>query len=182
MASAHRFHVPVRRDPAPGRTAPFGGLWPTDRRSRVRGFTLIEMLMVTIIVGIISGLAMPQYHEYRLRAQNTAAIGDIKALEADIAGYQIENEGALPESLSEVGWGSGEDPWGNPYQYTRIAGGSAPPGQLRKDRFLVPINSDYDLYSMGEDGSSVSALTSEESHDDVIRANNGSFVGVASQF
>lgn len=137
--------------------------------------------MVTIIVGIISGLAMPQYHEARLRAMNTAAIGDIKAIEADIAGFQLENEGALPGSLADLG-GAREDPWGNPYQYTRIAGGNAPSGQLRKDRFLVPINSDYDLYSMGEDGMSVSALTSEESHDDIIRANDGSFVGLASEF
>ncbi len=52
----------------------------------------------------------------------------------------------------------------------------------RKDRFLHPINSDYDLYSMGKDGRTTEALTAKMSHDDIIRANDGGFVGLASQF
>ncbi len=65
-------------------------------------------------------------------------------------------------------------------------GGGGPPcgsiGQARKDRFLVPINSDFDLYSMGKDGDSVGPLTAQKSHDDVIRANDGGFYGLASNF
>ncbi|NIP57542.1 MAG: prepilin-type N-terminal cleavage/methylation domain-containing protein, partial [Gemmatimonadetes bacterium] len=139
MPRAHP--TPRRPLPRPPREAPrtLRALWPGDRRSRVRGFTLIEMLMVTLIVGIISGLAMPQYSEARDRARVVAAISDIKAIEADIAGYQLENETALPPDLAAVGRDELEDPWGNPYQYALIKGGSTPPGQLRKDRFLVPI-------------------------------------------
>jgi general secretion pathway protein G len=55
-------------------------------------------------------------------------------------------------------------------------------GQQRKDRNLVPINSDYDLYSMGPDGRSVSPLTAQASRDDIIRANDGGFVGKASDY
>lgn len=55
-------------------------------------------------------------------------------------------------------------------------------GDVRKDRNLVPINSDFDLYSVGRDGESVGALTAKKSHDDVIRANDGSFVGLAVRF
>lgn len=55
-------------------------------------------------------------------------------------------------------------------------------GKPRKDRFLVPINSDYDLYSKGRDGQSVAPLTAQQSHDDVIRANDGAFVGLAVDF
>mgnify|MGYP003454727366 CR=1 FL=1 len=61
-------------------------------------------------------------------------------------------------------------------------GGNASKGKPRKDRFLHPINSDYDLYSMGKDGESVEPLTAKKSHDDVIRANDGSFVGLAVEF
>jgi general secretion pathway protein G len=65
-------------------------------------------------------------------------------------------------------------------------GGGGPPcggiGGARKDRFLVPINSDFDLYSMGKDGQSAGPLTAQKSHDDVIRANDGGFYGLASNF
>jgi len=65
-------------------------------------------------------------------------------------------------------------------------GGGGPPcggiGGARKDRFLVPINSDFDLYSMGVDGESVGPLTAIKSHDDIIRANDGGYYGLASNF
>ncbi len=67
-------------------------------------------------------------------------------------------------------------------------GGGGPPsdpnvmGQARKDRFLVPLNSDYDLYSNGKDGDSKPPLNAKESHDDVVRANNGAYIGLASQY
>ena len=52
-------------------------------------------------------------------------------------------------------------------------------GKLRKDKFLVPLNSDYDLYSMGPDGKSVPPLTAKASRDDILRANDGEFFGPA---
>jgi general secretion pathway protein G len=61
-------------------------------------------------------------------------------------------------------------------------GGGNPPVQPRKDRFLVPINSDFDLYSMGKDRETVAPLTAKKSHDDIVRANDGAFVGLASEF
>jgi general secretion pathway protein G len=62
----------------------------------------------------------------------------------------------------------------------RIAGADLKgKGDLRKDRFLVPLNSDYDLYSMVKDGASKGPLTAAESRDDILRANNGAFIGVA---
>lgn len=73
------------------------------------------------------------------------------------------------------------DPWDNAYAYTNIAEVKGN-GKLRKDRNLVPINSDYDLYSKGPDGESVGPLTAKKSRDDIIRANDGGFVGVAEDF
>ena len=55
-------------------------------------------------------------------------------------------------------------------------------GGARKDRFLVPINSDFDLYSIGKDGQSAAPLTALHSHDDVIRASDGGFYGLAKNF
>jgi general secretion pathway protein G len=65
-------------------------------------------------------------------------------------------------------------------------GGGGPPcggvGGARKDRFLVPINSDFDIYSMGKNRATVVALTPPQSHDDVIRASDGGFYGLAKNF
>jgi general secretion pathway protein G len=52
----------------------------------------------------------------------------------------------------------------------------------RKDRFLVPLNTDFDLYSVGRDGESVPPLSAAKSRDDVVRAANGAFIGLASKF
>ncbi len=46
----------------------------------------------------------------------------------------------------------------------------------------MPINSTYDLYSMGKDGKTVVALTAKASRDDVVRANDGGFIGLAVKY
>ena len=63
------------------------------------------------------------------------------------------------------------DPWGHAYQYTSHTDGSTR-GSWRKDKNIVPINSDFDLYSMGKDGTSVPPLTAQASRDDIVRAND----------
>lgn len=107
-------------------------------------------------------------------------MGDIRTIETDITGYE-STTGQLPDDLSQVGDDLILDPWNNPYQYLNHANVKGN-GKVRKDRFLVPLNSDYDLYSMGADGQSVSPLTASKSQDDIIRASNGAYIGLASQF
>ena len=52
------------------------------------------------------------------------------------------------------------DPWGNPYGYLNLGDKNAN-GHARKDHSLVPINTDFDLYSMGPDGRSSPPLTAK---------------------
>jgi general secretion pathway protein G len=47
---------------------------------------------------------------------------------------------------------------------------------------MVPINTDYDLYSMGKDEASTAPLTARASLDDIVRANNGGFIGLAHKY
>lgn len=65
-------------------------------------------------------------------------------------------------------------------------GGGGPPcggaGGARKDRFLVPINSDFDVYSMGKNRDTVAPLNPPKSQDDVIRASDGGYYGLARNF
>ena len=103
-------------------------------------------------------------------------------LEIEILGFFALNE-RLPLDLDELGRANMKDPWGNPYvflNFETIQGQGK--GKMRKDRFLVPINTDYDLCSMGPDGKTNMPLTAKASRDDIIRANNGTFIGPASEF
>lgn len=224
-----------------------------DRRQQ--GFTIIELAIVMVIVGLLAGLAVPTYLGYLDKARLTRCIAEIRYISRAVDSYKSAYD-IYPNTLADAGAGDIVDPWGNPYEYLNIAaltlpgngggnGGGAPAapaptpapaapapaapaptspaspagggggggnngawqwilpneayaaanansngngsgnaskGKPRKDRFLHPINSDYDLYSMGKDGESVEPLTAKKSHDDVIRANDGSFVGLAVEF
>ena len=150
-----------------------------DPNKSERAFTIIELLIVVVIVSILATIGISSYSRVRDRAMIVRAIGDIRALQQDISEYQIVNN-AYPSSLSDVGRDTMRDPWGNPYQYLPISGKGK--GGFRKDRFLVPLNTDFDLYSMGPDGASVPPLTAKASRDDIIRAADGGFVGEAANY
>lgn len=143
------------------------------------GFTLIEMLVALALVGTIAGIGVPAYYKYVDRTDIVEATVDVRTIEQIIARYEARNE-ELPDSLADAKADGFIDPWGNPYQYLRIEGaGLKGKGALRKDKKLNPINSDYDLYSMGKDSDSKKPLTAPASHDDIVRAANGAFVGLA---
>jgi len=144
------------------------------------GFTLIELSLVVSIIAVLAAIAIPQYEDYRYRVDVSHAISDIASMSTFIKHYETDNL-ALPDSLDEVGLGSKLDPWGNPYQYYNIETAKGK-GHLRKDKSLNPINSDYDLYSMGKDGVTKSQVSNQDSLDDVIRARDGQFIGLASDF
>jgi general secretion pathway protein G len=81
-----------------------------------------------------------------------------------------------------VGLAGKRDPWGRPYEYLNVFNDGSGPPHPRKDLFLHPLNSDYDLYSRGADGKSKPPLTAAGSHDDIIRANNGGYIGIADEY
>jgi general secretion pathway protein G len=86
----------------------------------------------------------------------------------------------LPNTLAQAGLDGRLDPWGNPYIYLNIA--NANPGEVRRDKNLNPVNTDFDLYSMGRDGETNTAFTAKKARDDVVRANNGGFLGLAEDY
>lgn len=149
-------------------------------RSRSGGFTIIELMLGIAILAVLAGIAYPSYQNYQEKARVAQAVIDIQAIGASVAAYALDNR-EYPASLNSVGKGGLKDPWGNAYQYTNLADAKGL-GSARKNKNLVPINSDFDLYSMGKDGASQGPLTAKVSRDDIVRANDGRFVGLASDY
>ena len=148
--------------------------------SSAAGYSLVELMIVVAIISIIAAIAIPQYSEAIDAARIVKVIGDIKAIATEIDIYSLRNN-QYPNTLADVGYDGRQDPWGQPYQYLN-AQDSKNKGKVRKDKNLVPLNSDYDLYSMGRDGESVSPITAKASRDDILRANNGGFIGIATNY
>jgi general secretion pathway protein G len=157
-----------------------GQAWRPTPARHARGFTAIELMLAVAILAIVAALAYPSYASYQERGRIAQATIDIKDMEQRIKLYAVDNR-AYPETLAEIGKGGLRDPWGNPYEYTNLETAKGK-GAARKNKNLVPINSDFDLYSKGKDGASSSPLTAKPSRDDIVRANDGRFVGLASDY
>ncbi|WP_312225719.1 type II secretion system major pseudopilin GspG [Stutzerimonas nitrititolerans] len=127
----------------------------TFNETKQKGFTLIEIMVVVVILGILAALVVPQVMNRPDQAKVAVAKGDIKAIGAALDMYKLDNfsypstqQGlnALVEKPSgspqPKNWNRDgylkrvpKDPWGNDYQYLS-------PG----------TQGQFDLYSLGADG------------------------------
>lgn len=144
------------------------------------GFTVIEILIAVAIIGILAAIAVPNYTRYVEKARVAQAVTDIAGISVLVAKFMDDNY-SPPESLVAIHAAGRLDPWGRPYVFTNLLGVNGR-GSARKDKNLNPLNSDFDLYSMGRDGDSKLPLSPKVSQDDVIRARDGRFIGLAKDF
>lgn len=142
-----------------------------------QGWTLVELLTVLVIFGILISMTMDRSQRAMLAARNAQAAVEIMEMQTAIDDYEFDND-ALPGSLAAVGHGGKLDPWGRAYVYAIITDIT----MARKDKFLVPLNTGYDLYSLGADGITEIPLTAPPSHDDIVRGSDGGYVGLASGY
>jgi general secretion pathway protein G len=131
------------------------------------------------IAALVASVAVPSYSAYIEKTDIAMAEKDLTMIDMEMEKYFAMN-GAYPPDLASAGIVK-QDPWGNPYEYLNMALADGD-GNKRKDHNLVPINTDYDLFSKGPDGKSVGPLTAAHSKDDIIRANNGEFIGLAADY
>jgi general secretion pathway protein G len=127
-------------------------------RTSQHGFTLIEIMVVVVIIGILGAIVVPQFMSRPDQAKVTAARVDLQAIGTALEMYRLDNlhypstqQGLealskrpsgvpTPRSWNPQGYLKSlpVDPWGTPYQYLNPGVKSADGG--------------YDLYSLGSDG------------------------------
>jgi general secretion pathway protein G len=152
----------------------------SSRSVEIIGFTLVELLIVMAIISILATIGFFKYMAFIEQTKVTKAIADVKEIARLIDDFQ-NLHGRYPETLDELGRGTFNDPWGNPYQYVNIAEDDkkgADKQKARRDRNQKPINTYYDLWSNGADGDYQQQVNGAKSRDDIIYAWDGDFVGL----
>jgi general secretion pathway protein G len=147
-----------------------------------KGFGLLELMVVLVVAGLLTSLAIPAYNGFVDRARTARAIGDIASISLEIEKFRLANDVLAPVDLAELPVAMPLDPWGRPYSYLNIAAAGPGNGAFRKDGNLNPLNTDFDLFSSGKDGDSQGPLNASASRDDIVRANNGAFIGRAEDY
>jgi len=103
-----------------------------------RGFSLIELLIVILIIGIIAAIAIPQFLNAWDRAKQRRTMGDMRSMVSANATFFVDNQGYAPNlvQLQTDGYiqvAVTDDAWGNALVYN-------------------PGGRNYDLTSLGSDG------------------------------
>lgn len=158
-----------------------------------QGLTLIELLIALVFAAVLASVAIATYGSSEADCSNPSArqsplmrskIGQVTGDIGEIfmAANQFElSHRRYPASLAEIGMDQKRDPWGNPYRYLLVFG-REDVGPVRKDHNLKPVNTGFDIYSMGPDGATASPFTSTGGKDDIVMANDGDYFGLACQY
>lgn len=159
----------VRRDDA-------GLGWPAPLPGEA-GFSLVELMVTVVILGILASIAISSYRDIKQQVSQARAMEELRGIEQTISSYVIE-KGVLPDSLADLRPAPFLDPWGHPVIYVNIAEGGVP----RKDWAVINLNTDYDLYSKGPDNLTHQMLSDSASEDDVLRGSDGSYMGLGKNY
>jgi len=149
---------------------------------RSNGVGLLDLMVALVIASLLFTLSVPAYNGFVNKGRVARAIGEIAAFDVEIERFRLANNDRIPNNLAELSVEVPSDPWGRDYQYLNIVAAGPGKGGFRKDGKLNPLNTDYDLYSVGADGDSKGPLSAKASRDDIVRASNGAFIGLGEDY
>lgn len=160
---------------------------------RQDGFSIFELLIALVIASILGTISVwafgssapdcsnPDAKQNPLmRAKIAETSGNLGEIHMALSRFELSHD-RYPTTLAEAGVDDVLDPWGNPYQYL-VVFGRQDVGPVRKDHNLKPVNTGYDIYSMGPDGETASPFTSTLGQDDIVMAGDGDYFGLACQY
>ena len=125
------------------------------KRDYLQGFTLVELMIVIVVVGLMSTVALPLYESYALRAKTSDATTELLKIQMAIDRFESDNF-RLPDSLEDIDMQDMKDPWGHAYVYEpgepeldSIAVDTPSERQTRVFKNLRLANIGYHLFSVG---------------------------------
>jgi general secretion pathway protein G len=145
----------------------------------IAGFTVIELLITLSIFMTVCAIAIPALVDAIKATKIARAVADVRTVGTAAYGYYAQ-QGNCPNTVQDIGYDQQVDPWGHGYQYLGLNGNNG--SHARLDRFGVPINIFFDVYSMGPDGVTSQSLADPVSKDDIVWANDGAYLGLASNY
>jgi len=87
-----------------------------NNRQRSRGFTLIEILIVVILLGILAAIVIPQFNSASSQARTNAGQSIVQSLRSQIQLYRIQHGNALPDLVTDWSPMVQTSTYGNPPQ------------------------------------------------------------------
>jgi general secretion pathway protein G len=141
-----------------------------------KGFSMVELITVIFIIAALAAMVIPSYNNYINKTRNARAMSELRTLATEISAYSLDHNGANPpgNDLTPIGRNGFLDPWKRAYVYLTTP--------LLEDVFGIKLNKDFDIYSRGIDGDSAIAGGDPLNKDDIVRSNDGAFVGLREAF